>query len=67
MNRIVMLHEGTRELNPMEYNDQYLLLKNTAFHNSITKKHGMDAFAYASHCFMLRKCRRAFISLHNVQ
>lgn len=44
MNRIVMVHDGTRELNPMEYQDQYLLLRNTTFHNEIQMPHKFDKF-----------------------
>ena len=62
-----MVHEGTREMNPMEYQDQFLLVKNTTFHNDINKKPSFDSFAYATQCFIMRKMRRNFLTLHNVQ
>ena len=42
INRVMIMHEGMRVLDPTNNKDQYLLLKNTTLHTKLAKRSDMD-------------------------
>ncbi len=66
LGRITIMHHGTREINPADTADQYLLLKNTTYHSNLIKLKDLDDFEYACMCYLTRRGRRIFLQQHNI-
>ena len=64
--RVTIMHHGTREVNPADTADQYLLLKNTTYHSNLVKFRDVDDFDYACACYLTRRGRRIFLQQHNI-
>lgn len=67
INRVLIMHEGVRLLDPTKPSDQYLLMRNTTYHSNINKKLTDDDFSHAANCYLMRRCRRIFLQLHHTQ
>ena len=58
INRVMIIHEGMRNLDPTNPQDQYLLLKNTTYHSELVIKPSQDEFEIMSTNYLLRRSRR---------
>ena len=67
INRIMIMQEGVRLLNPTEPSDQYFLMRNTTYHSNTNKQLAEDNFSHAASVYLMRRCRRIFLQLHHTQ
>ena len=61
LNRVMIMHNGMRNLDPTNPQDQYLLLKNTTYHSELVIKPSQDEFEIMSTNYLLRRSRRIYL------
>ena len=66
INRIMIMHEGVRVLNPTLPSDQYFLMRNTTYHSNTNKSIFEDDFGHAANAYLMRRCRRIFLQMHHI-
>ena len=68
LHRLQVFEVGMKLLDPTKVRDMHQMLKDTKYHQNLLKKdRDMDFFDYATVCYIVRRSRRVFMGMNNMQ